>query len=368
MRRVAVAHARGCGEPLSRLMIAGMRFRRSIALAVALTAMVGACSRAPREPQIESISNVAQGTTYTIKWWTTIDVDGRALADAAEAELDRIDGLLSNFRPDSVIESFNTSRTVAIQELPEELVSLLEVAASVHRASAGCFDPTVRPLVRLWGFDSPTPQVPDRVAVERTAERVGFDKLEILDSRHVRKTTPDLEIDLASIGQAYSAGRLAALAEGFGLTNYVVEIGGELVARGTRPDRQPWRIGIEQPLRGRGPIERVIAMPAERTAVTTSGTYRQYFEAAGRIYSHILDPKTGQPVDHDLVSVTIIDSDPMLAGAWATALVCLGPERAALTADRETVAALMFVRAGDSTEERRSAALEAEFGTVLESP
>jgi thiamine biosynthesis lipoprotein len=333
--------------------------------ALALSVFLAAgCTRAP---ELQTISNIAQGTTYTVKWWTSADFDAREFASAVENELARIDELMSNYRDDSVLERFNRSRTTAVQTLPEELVEILKIAAAVHEASAGCFDLTVRPLVSLWGFDTATPSVPDTASLTAARARVGFDKLELIDQQHVRKTVDDLEIDMSGIGQGYTVTRLVQLAVDRGLTDYLIEIGGEMAAHGTKPDGTSWRVGIEQPSISQPGVQRVLVLPAERsTAVMTSGTYRHFFEAGGHAYSHIIDPATGEPVKHDLVSVTIIHSDPTWAGAWSTALLCLGPERAAALAERAGLAVLLLVRAGDAIEERRSTSLNEEWKGVVE--
>ncbi|HLF11452.1 MAG TPA: FAD:protein FMN transferase [Gammaproteobacteria bacterium] len=346
-----------------------MKAIRSIVgfLAFASVLWLPGCSPERPDREIQVISNLAQGTTYTIKWWSAGEFDAAAFASAIQDELARIDELLSNFREDSMIERFNASRTVEAQALPEEMLMLLRIAAAVHRASAGCFDPTVRPLVALWGFDTAAPHVPHPSALAAARTRVGFDKLELIDTQHVRKTIADLEIDMAGIGQGYTVARLAQIAAELGLDNYLIEIGGELAAHGGKPNDEPWRVGIEQPLDAQRAVPRVLILPTERTtAVMTSGTYRHFFEEGGQTYSHILDPKTGRPVQHDLVSVTVLHSDPTLAGAWSTALLCLGPEQAAVTAEREGLAALLLVRVGESIQERRSTSLDEGWLGVLE--
>ncbi len=289
----------------------------------------------------------------------------RARDQKREQELERIDELLSNYREDSVIERFNAARTVDAQSLPTEMVRLLRLAATVHESSEGCFDPTVRPLVRLWRLDGDEPAVPDAEAIELARKNVGFDKLEILNDTEVRKTVADLQVDFASIGQGYAADRLGGIAKSLGLENYLIEIGGELVARGGKPNGEPWQVGIERP--DGGAVKRILRLPRDRpAAVTTSGTYRRSFSAQGRTFSHILDPHTGWPVQHALVAVTVLGSDAAIAGAWGTALLCLGPERALATADREGIAAVMLVRAGDELEERHSAPFARDWPDVVD--
>jgi thiamine biosynthesis lipoprotein len=331
-------------------------FACPVALLIAAAALMSCSSRR----ELHSIAGLAQGTTYTVQWWSGRGVDTPELTRAVTRELERIDELLSNYRADSALERFNASRTTLPQALPAELVTLLRLADDVHRASDGCFDPTVRPLVRLWGFDGDAPHVPPDEQLEEVRARVGFDKIELVDAAHVRKRTSDLEIDMASIGQGYTVGRLAAIADGFGLTDYLVEIGGELAGRGRRPDGRSWRVGIESPARA-APVRAVPLPTGGLTAVITSGTYRHFFEDHGKSYSHILDPRTGRPVDHALASVTVAGSDPATAAAWGTALLCLGPEAGAAVAEKLGLAAVLFVRTGDGFEPHETTRFRAEW-------
>src|SRR5262245_27699986 len=332
------------------------------ARALLLLATVLSFASCARSRALQTITGLAQGTTYTLQWWSEERVDTRALAEAVTAELERLDALLSNYSPDSALERFNASRSEDPQELPPELVSLFELAADIHRRSAGCFDPSVRPLVRLWGFDGDEPHVPGDDDIASTLERVGFEKLEILDKAHVRKARADLEIDMASIGQGYTVGRISEVAEGFGLSNYLFEIGGELAGRGTRPDGKSWRVGIENPDKVDAPI-RALSLPADRlTAVITSGSYRHNFTDNDRVYGHILDPRTGRSVEHDLVSVTVTGPVAARTAAWGTALLCLGPAPASETAEREQIAAVFILSSATGFEVRQSSAFSAAWG------
>jgi thiamine biosynthesis lipoprotein len=328
------------------------------ALLLAAAACLAGCSR---QRELQTISGIAQGTTYTVQWWSEHDVDAAALSDAVTHELERIDELLSNYRSDSVLERFNAARTTDAQVVPAELVALLRLADDVHRESDGCFDPTVRPLVHLWGFDGDEPRVPPEDELASVRTRVGFDKIAIVDDEHVRKLAGDVEIDMASIGQGYTVGRLAAIADEFELTDFLVEIGGELAGRGRRPDGRSWRVGIEGPGARDTPMRALPLPTGTLTAVITSGTYRHFFESGGKVYGHILDARTGRPVDHALVEVTVVGPDPTVAAAWGTALLCLGPEAGAATAQRLNLAAVLIVRNGAEFEQRATPRFSAEW-------
>lgn len=336
-------------------------------LRAVLVGLLIALSGCTQRPAVESVAGIAQGTTYTLQWWSEPPVGNDVVAAAAAAELERIDALLSNYRDDSVLEKFNATRSVAPQTLPEELVSLLRLAVEVHGASDGCFDPTVRPLVLLWGFDGDEPRVPEPAAIEAALADVGLDKLELVDAQTVRKTDPDVEVDMASIGQGYTVERLARAVEGLGIDNYLVEIGGELQARGRKPGGDHWRIGIENPTAAGGVAEPLVVPGDRPVAVITSGTYRHHFEDQGRSYGHILDPRTGRPVEHDLVETTVVGPDPARAAAWATGLLCLGPVEGVRIADREGLAATLAVRSGDTVIRTHSARFEADWGASSKS-
>lgn len=322
------------------------------------------CSGPAPQPTIESASGFAQGTTYAVQWWSPTAVDRAALETALDAELEAVDELLSNYRTDSVIEQFNAAHSTAPTALPPELVRLLRLAEDVHRGSGGCFDPTVRPLVRLWGFDGDHPQVPSPGDVAAVRDRVGLDKLVIVDDTTVQRNVPDLEIDMSSIGQGYTVARLGAVVERFGITNYLVEIGGELMSRGVKPGGVPWRIGIENAT-AEGGVAEPLTMPTDRAmAVITSGTYRHFFEAGERSFSHILDPRTAAPVEHALVAVTVVGPEPARAAAWATALLCLGPDEAAAAADREGIAAVLTVRGENDLARLHTARFTADWSAA----
>lgn len=335
-----------------------------IRVVIVAIAMLGTgCT--PASPERKVVSGAAQGTTYSLQW--VGGASESAVSAAAERELARIDALLSNYRPDSDIERFNSRRSTAPVDLPAELVELLSLAKEIHAASAGCFDPTVRPLVRAWGFDGDTPAIPSAEALAAARAAVGLDGL-VLEGVSARKTQPDLEIDMSSIGQGYAAQRLAELLEENGSLAYLAEIGGEIVARGTRPDGSAWRVGVEDPSEEDRPGAALTLAADRRTAVITSGTYRHFFEGDDRRYGHVIDPRTGRPIDHDLVSVTVVGEDGSRTAAWATALLCLGPEAGSATAEREGLAAILWVTdaAGNTTRRETPALVERRHGATLD--
>lgn len=339
-------------------MQALIRCGRAFATVASLATTV-ACTPSPQP--MRTVTGTAQGTTYSLQWLG--GADESTVAHAIELELERLDGLLSNYREDSVLERLNGAHTVDPIAVPAEIVALLEIASVVHAASAGCFDPTVRPLVRAWGFDRDAPAIPPEAALAEARARVGFEKLVLVDATHLRKAVPSVEIDMASIGQGYTAERLASILEAHGSTAYLAEIGGEIVARGVKADGTRWRVGVENPVDG-GAAGPTLRIPRDvRTAVITSGSYRQYLAAGGRHFGHVFDPRRGQPVGHSLLSATVVGHDAATAAAWATALLCLGPVDAEDAAERHGVAALLWMAGSDAP--APTSAFSAEWHALL---
>lgn len=310
------------------------------------------------EHAIQKLEGSAQGTTYHISYWSELPVDGKNIEAGITNELDTIDKTLSNYRPDSIIETFNSTENTDSQEVGNEIVSLVRIAQTVYQATQGCFDLTIKPLFELWGFRGDELTIPNDAAILKTLTRIGMAKLEIVDDKHLRKKQADLKVDLSSIAQGYSVEKISRVLEQKGIKNYLVEIGGELKTLGHKPDSQPWRIAVERPLPGEQVMQKIITMPKESAmAVMTSGTYRHYFDHEGRRYSHILDARTGRPVSHDLVSVTVIHEDPTIADAWDTALLCLGQKEGMKVANAEKIPALFIEQQGNELIESRSDAL-----------
>ena len=319
------------------------------------------------EQAVQKLEGAAQGTTYHISYWSELPVEAKAVELSVKNELDAIDKTLSNYRPDSVIEQFNSTENTDSQEVGNEIVSLVRIAQTVSQASQGCYDLTTKPLFDLWGFRGDTPAIPDEAAVLKTLSKISMEKLEVVDDTHLRKKQADLKVDLSSIAQGYSVGKISRVLEQNGINDYLVEIGGELQTRGHKPDSQPWRIALERPLPGEQRMQKRMTMPKDSPmAVMTSGTYNHYFDYQGQRYSHILDARTGRPITHDLVSVTVIHDDPTIADAWDTALLCLGQKDGLQAANAAKIPALFIQQQGTELIESRSEALNTLDRITLE--
>lgn len=318
---------------------------------------LSACTKTPELTHLEGFS---QGTTYHF----TFDLKNKSELPTIEqeiaTELTRLDKEISNYRDDSTIEKFNAQPSTEPQEITEEIVNLIEIARHVSKASNGCYDLTIKPLFDLWGFKKDTFHLPSDEELQQTRALVDMNKLETLDKNHIRKMIPTLRVDLSSIGQGYSVGRITNILESHHIENYLVEIGGELKARGKKTDGSSWRVAVEKPLANQRKLEKIAVFDSGNGfALTPSGTYRHYFDNDGKRYSHILDAHTGKPVEHNTLATVVLDPDPTIADAWDTALLCMGSEEGIKVANENGIAVLFIDQVGEALVEKNSRAFDA---------
>lgn len=311
----------------------------------------------PADP-LKKFSGPAQGSTYNISYWSDQAIDQAALQQQITAELERIDLAMSNYRPDSTIEKFNQQQSTEPMEVGTELVQLVAQARFVSSQSQGCYDLTVKPLFDLWGFKADQFHQPTAEQLQQTMHSIGMAKIQDAGASMLAKQLPQLRMDVSSIAQGWTVGQLARIVEQAGIQNYLVEVGGELLVRGKKPDQKAWRVAIEKPLPGAQTLQKVITVQQnEPLAVMTSGTYRHYFDADGKRYSHVLDARSGAPVKHQTVSTTVLIDDPTLGDAWSTAFLCLGSKDGKAVADRLGMKVLFIDQQGDELIEISSDAL-----------
>ena len=251
---------------------------------------------------------------------------------------------MSTYLPDSELSRINATDSAERIPVSASLALVLQAAQEVSRATRGAFDVTVGPLVNLWGFGPEQDfTVPAEEQVNRSLRLVGYEKLRLDPAAStLKKAHNGVSIDLSSIAKGYGVDRIADYLDSLQLDNYLVEIGGEIRARGVNGEQLPWQIGIEQPVAGQRGVQRIIKL--DNTAMATSGDYRNYFEQDGIRYSHTIDPRNGRPVSHGLASVTVLHPSAMLADAWATGLLVLGPEAGYELAVKNGIAAHFVVR------------------------
>jgi thiamine biosynthesis lipoprotein len=307
------------------------------------------------------------GTTYNVK------VAGRALSDGEQARareavqraFDDVVGRMSTFESDSELSRFNRHRDDEPFALSRETLAVLALAQRVSAASGGAFDVTVAPLVDAWGFGpGRMNRVVGEAEIGALEARVGW-KMLVADpaAGTASKARPDLRADLSGIAKGYGVDRAARALEALAITDYVVEAGGEVRARGLNAEAIPWRIGIEQP--DVLPRRAHFVLPLHDLSMATSGDYRIFFERDGQRYCHEIDPATGRPIRHGLASVTVVAADCAYADAMATALIVMGPDKGAAFATARGLAAYFMVRRADgSFSDLRTPALAALGGSV----
>jgi thiamine biosynthesis lipoprotein len=292
-------------------------------------------------------TGLSMGSRYAVTVDADLDEVERArVAGAIEAKLALVTRLMSTYEPESEVSRFNRHASEEPFPLSAETVKVLVMARDISERSEGAFDVTVGPLVDVWGF-GPAPEVkpvPDSAALAEILPLVDYEGLH-LDPRNgtAQKADAAIRIDPTAIAQGYAAELVADTLRALGLAAFLVDVGGELRAEGTRDDDSGWRVGIERPDGGSG-LAGTIDLIDE--GIDTSGDYRNYFEEDGVAYAHLIDPRTGQAVRMRRASVTVVHDDTAIADAWATALMVLGPDEGFEIAVREGLAAL-FLSAAD---------------------
>lgn len=321
-------------------------------LALAATVRRGA---APRTVATGYVGET-MGTSWTLKVGAAVPAARfEAAAADVQAALTATDARMSLYRADSELVRLNAHGTTPFAA-SRELLEVLAAAQRIAALSDGAFDATVEPLVRAWGFGTEKRrEVPEPGRVQAGRARVGWRALRVdAPARTVHKAHASLALDLNGIAKGYGVDRAAAAIEALGIDDYLLEVGGEVRARGRNTQGEAWRVGIEEPDAWPPRARRVVAM--RDGALATSGDYRIYFEAGGRRYAHEIDPATGAPIAHGLASVSVRADDCMSADALATALIVAGPRRGLALAEREGLAAHFIAREGGGLREFASRA------------
>lgn len=319
------------------------------------------CAQAP-EHMVE-ISGRTMGTRYHIKI-VGDDIDSAALKSRIDARLAVLNDVFSTYIPSSELSKLNSELGGEPIPISDELHKVLQLSREIFEISGGAFDVTVGPLVNLWGFgpDGPGDGIPASRAIDEALVRIGFSKITIADQSI---TGPKgLSIDLSAIAKGYAVDEISKLLDAADASCYMVEIGGEVRTRGVNNRGVAWVIGVEVPDSETRRLQRTL--PVKNMAMATSGDYRNFFEVAGRRYSHTLDPVTGWPVNHSLASVTVLHTSAAYADGLATAFSVLGPEKTMEIAEAQQFLVLAIIRDSGSFYEIQSSALKA-YLTVSQS-
>lgn len=312
---------------------------------------LSACDASRSTPHLQEyvFNGKTQGTDYTVKTVAAdlSDQQRKGLERTIAARLEQIDRTMSAYRPDSEISRFNSFRDITPFPATAGLIEVLVIARDISAATDGTFDVTAAPLVELWGFGSAKQErkTPTNVEIEHARQNVGFRNIEIsVEKSTLIKRVPNIRCDLNAIAQGYTVDKLAADIEAMGIIDYMIEVGGEVRARGRNGSGNVWRIGIEKPVPGKRAIDQVVSL--DNCSLSTSGDYRKYYEKDGVRISHTIDPHTGRPIAHRLASVSVIHDQCAIADAYATALMVMGPDKGYDFAQRKGLAALFIIHDG----------------------
>lgn len=294
------------------------------------------------------------GTYYVVKFYSEQQPDLTALQQELDTELELINDLMSTYRPESELMRFNRQQTTEPVTLSPQTAKVIAEAIRIGQQSGGILDITVGPLVELWGFGAQgrIAHAPDDAQQEAVRAYVGIDKI-ALDGLALRKLEPRVAIDLSTIAKGYGVDRLAEILLLHGYQSFMVDIGGDMRVGAAKPSGL-WKIAIEKPVTNERSVQRILAI--ENMALATSGDYRNYFEEEGVRYSHLIDPRTGEPIQHKTVSSTVLHPDAMAADGYATTLNVLPADEALAFANQHQLAVLLIIKTDQGFEERYSEA------------
>lgn len=321
---------------------------RWLTLLVSVLFLVACGSEADNDPapSYRSIEGATMGTYYRVQYR-----EGESCATSQQALDELLTGFnqsLSTYIADSEISEFNRANGEAWQSLSPRFSAVLQAALQVWRQSEGAFDVTIGPLVNLWGFGPiDAAALPSPEAQRLAARWVGMDQLQ-LDAVNsaAKKKADEVYVDLSALAKGLGVDELAEHMVAKACTDFMVDIGGEMRTLGSSPANRPWRIGIEKPVAGtRSSIQRVLSVSGQ--GVATSGDYRNFREVEGIRVDHVIDPRSGQPVDNQVASVTVIHSQAMYADAYATTIMVLGGDAGLALAERLNLAVLIIEKSTD---------------------
>ncbi|OAT49815.1 ApbE family thiamine biosynthesis lipoprotein [Providencia heimbachae ATCC 35613] len=326
-------------------------------LLFAATLFLAACGG----PEQQNLQGQTMGTYYSVKYVTdSSEHTPEAIQSEIDKRLEEVNDQMSTYRPDSELSRFNQSKEVNVPfPVSAATAKVVKKAIEINKLTDGSLDVTVGPLVNLWGFgpEGRVTKAPTNEELEKRRSWVGIEKLSVQDNNLI-KTIPELYVDLSSIAKGYGVDVVAEYLESLNINDYMVDIGGEVRTSGNNGKDAPWRIAIEKPSAdGVSQTAQEIIEPGN-LSIATSGDYRNYFEQDGVRFSHTIDPKTGKPITHNLVSITVLADDCMSADGLSTGLNVLGPEAGFALAEKMNVPVFMIVKTDKGFEERYTKAFE----------
>lgn len=335
-----------------------IRGANGIALTIPFLGLIG-CDDTSADGA-HSVSGETMGTTYNVKIaHASGTLDSDALASRIQASLDGVESLMSTYRPTSELSLFNGDRAGSSRTVSTDTARVVETALAVAEMTDGAFDPTVGPLVDLWGFgpNGGRADVPAETEIAAAMTDLGYRNIS-LAGQDLAKTSP-ARLDLSGIAKGFGVDKVAELLDAEGVEHYLVEVGGEVRTGGLSPEDRAWRLGIEKPNPAARDIQRIVGLSGH--ALASSGNYRIFFEADSQRYAHIIDPRNGRPLTHDLASATVIAETTTQADALSTAMLVMGTKDAMDFARENDIAAFLISGRDGSFTDAASPAFERLF-------
>jgi len=286
------------------------------------------------------------GTSWSVKYIGNQEVTQEELTAEIQTELNRIEAAMSNWQEDSDVSKFNRLSQGCLL-VSEDTVTVARASQTISQLSDGYFDPTVSPLIEVWGFGvgNQPPEEPEPELLESLLANTGYENFSVSD-RQLCKNDADTHLNFSAIAKGYAVDQVADVLISNNIDRFLVEVGGELYGLGENSQNENWSVGVETPSFG-WPQGVYSILHLNGNAVATSGDYRNYYELGDHTYSHILNPRTGRPVIHNAASVTVIHESTMMADGWATALLAAGPEEGIRLANKAGISAYMILRDGE---------------------
>ncbi|MDP6190547.1 MAG: FAD:protein FMN transferase [Gammaproteobacteria bacterium] len=330
---------------------------RLVALWLLTVAVLSGCL-APQQTPLKTITGLAMGTSYTVKWLVVNESAEQAYPDQINALVRQIEESMSTYMDASDLSGLNGAPAGIWHSVPADMAALIGHAQTISQSTDGAFDITIGPVVDLWGFGpDPKPEtIPTADQLDALRPLVGYQQIAVRQDPPAVKKANTNAIDLSAIAKGYAVDRVAQWLQARGIAHFMVEIGGEIRTRGTKLEGQPWRIAIESPGQQARSVFEVVRV--EDRALATSGNYRNYYEENGIRYAHTLDPKSLQPVRHKLASVTVMTDNAAEADALATALMVLGEDQGVAWAALHKVPAYFIIWQDDQFVSRQTAGFE----------
>ncbi|WP_394131245.1 FAD:protein FMN transferase [Shewanella maritima] len=317
------------------------RFVQAVVLLILLMS-ISACGE---QTKLVSLSGNTMGTTYSIKVVPSERLPQPQLLQAEiDLALEAVNNQMSTYRPNSELTRFNQLNPGQSLPISADTAYVINEAIRLYDVTDGALDVTLGPLINLWGFgeDSKPTKVPTQNKIDIAKTQMGMDGFS-LHSGSLKKSHPALKINLSAIAKGFGVDKVANILNKYQVSGYLVEIGGELSVKGVKADGTPWRIAVEKPNSQGARIQQVIEPGT--MAVATSGDYRNYFEENGERFSHLIDPRNGYPIKHNLASATVLHPSSMTADAYATAMMVLGTQASLDLAQKQDLPVMLIEKA-----------------------